>query len=200
VKCKSDLEKSAKIVKLRLQYEHELSTFCKQDQQDLVRYLQRQLISRDQRIAEQSYNIENLKNSSVPDSIDNNNNNNPNICKKTASIQILRSSDPDVITLTSDNKSADSGGGGELKSASRENTVNKSDTTSGNKPNLKNDEQDNSNSKFGDTKQDSSNGVVDRDSSRINTQDDDSRMFGNTKTDVLNSDKSSSKDEQCSCE
>ncbi|CAF4638460.1 unnamed protein product [Rotaria socialis] len=102
VKCKSDLEKAAKITKLRLQYEHELSTFCKQDQQDLVRYLQRQLISRDQRIAEQSYDIENLKNLSVPDSIDNNNNNNnnPNIYKKIASIQILRSSDLDVITLT----------------------------------------------------------------------------------------------------
>jgi hypothetical protein len=87
VKCKSDLDKSAKITKLRLQYEYELNTFCKQDQKDLVCYLQRQLIARDQRIAEQSYDIEQLKNLSVTNSIDDNN---ANTNKKIAPIQILR--------------------------------------------------------------------------------------------------------------
>ncbi|CAF2517506.1 unnamed protein product [Rotaria sp. Silwood2] len=94
VKCKSDLDKSAKITKLRLQYEHELNTFCKQDQKDLVCYLQRQLIARDQRIAEQSYDIEQLKNLSIINSVDSNN---TNICKKLIPIQVLRSSDPDVV-------------------------------------------------------------------------------------------------------
>lgn len=72
-----------------------MHTFCKQDQQDLVRYLQRQLIARDQRIAEQSYDIEQFKSLSSTSNIDVNNN--PNIYKKTAPIKILRSNDPDVI-------------------------------------------------------------------------------------------------------
>src|ERR1700683_3818549 len=84
VKCKSDLDKSAKITKLRLQFEYELNTFCKQDQKDLVCYLQRQLLIRDQRITELSYDIEQLKNS-----IFNNNEN-----KKIEPIQILRCNDP----------------------------------------------------------------------------------------------------------
>ncbi|CAF0724809.1 unnamed protein product [Rotaria sordida] len=98
VKCKSDLDKSAKITKLRLQYEHELNLFCKQDQKDLVRYLQRQLIVRDQRIAEQSYDIEQLKNLSITNCVDGSN---ANIYKKIAPIQILKSSDPDVVISTS---------------------------------------------------------------------------------------------------
>ena len=71
-----------------------MNTFCKQDQKDLVRYLQRQLIARDQRIVEQSYDIEKFKNSSEANNI---NDNNTNINKKTAPIQILRNSDPDVV-------------------------------------------------------------------------------------------------------
>lgn len=98
VKCKSDLDKAAKITKLRLQYEYELSTFCKQDQKDLVCYLQRQLITRDQRIAEQSYDIEQLRNSSETNSTNDNNADTDN--KRTAPIQILRNSNPDLIMST----------------------------------------------------------------------------------------------------
>ena len=97
VKCKSDLDKSAKIAKLRLQYEHELHSFCKQDQKDLVCYLQRQILLRDQRIAEQSYDIEQLKGSSLSNSI---HENNVNVNKKCVQIQILKSSDPDLVIST----------------------------------------------------------------------------------------------------
>jgi hypothetical protein len=97
VKCKSDLDKSSKITKLRLQYEYELNTFCKQDQKDLVCYLQRQLIARDQRIAEQSYDIEQLKNLSVTNSIDDNN---VNTNKKIAPIEILRDNNYDLNSST----------------------------------------------------------------------------------------------------
>ncbi|CAF3395791.1 unnamed protein product [Rotaria socialis] len=96
VKCKSDLDKSAKITKLRLQFEYELNTFCKQDQKDLVCYLQRQLLMRDQRITELSYDIEQLKNSILT----NNTDDNEKINKKTQPIQILRSNDPDLVTST----------------------------------------------------------------------------------------------------
>ncbi|CAF3928831.1 unnamed protein product [Rotaria sp. Silwood2] len=95
VKCKSDLDKSAKITKLRLQFEYELNTFCKQDQKDFVCYLQRQLLMRDQRITELSYDIEQLKNTTL-----NNNNDNEKINRKTQPIQILRSNDPDLVTST----------------------------------------------------------------------------------------------------
>ena len=90
VKCKSDLDKSAKITKQRLQFEYELSTFCKEDQKDLVCYLQRQLLMRDQRITELSYDIEQLKNSTL--------NNYEN--KKLEPIQILRCNDPDLVIST----------------------------------------------------------------------------------------------------
>jgi len=90
VKCKSDLDKSAKITKQRLQFEYELSTFCKQDQKDLVCYLQRQLLIRDQRITELSYDIEQLKNSTL-NNIDN---------RKIEPIQILRCNDPDLVIST----------------------------------------------------------------------------------------------------
>ncbi len=90
VKCKSDLDKSAKITKLRLQFEYELSTFCKQDQKDLVCYLQRQLLVRDQRLSELSYDIEQLKNST----------NNPYENQKFEPIQILRCNDPDLVIST----------------------------------------------------------------------------------------------------
>ncbi|CAF0864016.1 unnamed protein product [Rotaria sp. Silwood1] len=95
VKCKSDLDKSAKITKLRLQFEYELNTFCKQDQKDVVCYLQRQLLMRDQRITELSYDIEQLKNTAL-----NNVNDNEKINIKTQPIQILRSNDPDLVTST----------------------------------------------------------------------------------------------------
>ncbi len=93
-KSKSDLDKSAKITKLRLQYEYELNTFCKEDQKDLVCYLQRQLLARDQRIAEQSFDIEQFK------SFNSINDNNAITNKKTKAIQILRSSDPDLVLST----------------------------------------------------------------------------------------------------
>ncbi len=97
VKCKADLDKSAKITKLRLQYEYELNSFCKQDQKDLVCYLQRQLLVRDQRIAEQSYDIEQLKALPVTASASDDN---ENTSKKIAPIQILRNSNPDLIMST----------------------------------------------------------------------------------------------------
>ena len=96
-KSKSDLDKSAKITKLRLQYEYELSQFCKEDQKDLVSYLQRQLLLRDQRIAEQSYDIEQLKTWSVPETATENN---ETASKKIAPVQILRSTDPDLVIST----------------------------------------------------------------------------------------------------
>jgi hypothetical protein len=71
-----------------------LSTFCKQDQKDLVCYLQRQLLVRDQRITELSYDIEQLKNYTL------NNNDNEKIYKKLEPIQILRSNDPDLVVST----------------------------------------------------------------------------------------------------
>jgi hypothetical protein len=52
-----------------------------------VCYLQRQLTVRDQRIAEQSYDIEQLKTSSDTNDTKN----------KTAQIQILRNNDPDLV-------------------------------------------------------------------------------------------------------
>jgi hypothetical protein len=90
VKCKSDLDKSAKITKLRLQFECELSSFCQHDQKDLVRYLQRQLLVRDQRLAEQAYDLEQLRNVGMTESIK----------KKTEPVQILRRNDPDLVTST----------------------------------------------------------------------------------------------------
>jgi hypothetical protein len=74
-----------------------LNTFCKQDQKDLVCYLQRQLIARDQRIAEQSYDIECLRNLSITNSISENS---ASANKKTAPIQILRTSNPDLVLST----------------------------------------------------------------------------------------------------
>jgi hypothetical protein len=71
-----------------------LSTFCKQDQKDLVCYLQRQLLARDQRISELSYDIEQLKHYTL------NNNDNEKIYKKLEPIQILRSNDPDLVVST----------------------------------------------------------------------------------------------------
>jgi hypothetical protein len=71
-----------------------LSTFCKQDQKDLVCYLQRQLLVRDQRITELSYDIEQLKHYTL------NNNDNEKIYKKLETIQILRSNDPDLVVST----------------------------------------------------------------------------------------------------
>jgi hypothetical protein len=62
-----------------------------------VCYLQRQLITRDQRIAEQSYDIEQLRNLSVTNSISDNN---AIANKKTAPIQILRTSNPDLVIST----------------------------------------------------------------------------------------------------
>lgn len=87
MKCKSDLDKSAKITKLRLQHEYEMNTFCKEDQKDLVCHLQRQLLVRDQRINELSFDLERLKNAST-------------INYKTQPIQILRSNDPDLVIST----------------------------------------------------------------------------------------------------
>ncbi len=71
-----------------------MSTFCKQDQKDLVCYLQRQLLVRDQRITELSYDIEQLKHYTL------NNNDNEKIYKKLETIQILRSNDPDLVVST----------------------------------------------------------------------------------------------------
>lgn len=90
MKCKSDLDKSAKITKLRLQFECELSSFCQYDQKDLVRYLQRQLLVRDQRLSEQAYDLEQLRNAGMSESIK----------KKTEPVQILRRNDPDLVTST----------------------------------------------------------------------------------------------------
>ena len=56
------MDKSAKLTKLRLQFEHELNEFCRTDQQDLVRYLKRQILQRDQRLAEQADNLGRLLN------------------------------------------------------------------------------------------------------------------------------------------
>ena len=93
VKCKSDLDKSAKITKLRLQFEYELNSFCKQDQKDLVCYLQRQLLIRDQRITELSYDLEQLRNLSQQSPSANEN-------PKFQPIQILRFNDPDLVVST----------------------------------------------------------------------------------------------------
>ncbi|CAF1089984.1 unnamed protein product [Adineta ricciae] len=131
-KSKSDLDKSAKITKLRLQYEHELNVFCKEDQKDLVSYLQRQLLLRDQRIAEQSYDIEQLKTWSVPETV---HDNNETASKKIAPVQILRSSDPDLVisTVMAGDEAKQGGGkssggdGGGSKPADKENKANKND-------------------------------------------------------------------------
>ena len=97
VKCKSDLDKAARITKLRLQYEYELNTFCKQDQRDLVCHLQRQLLARDQRIAELSYDVERLRNVSLTNSITD-----KQIITntKTVPVQLLRRNNPDLINST----------------------------------------------------------------------------------------------------
>ena len=71
-----------------------MNTFCKQDQKDLVCYLQRQISLRDQRIAEQSYDIEQLKNASII------NDSNAKADKKIASVQILRNNEPDLVVST----------------------------------------------------------------------------------------------------
>jgi len=88
VKCKSDLDKSAKITKLRLQFEYEMNTFCKDDQKDFVCYLQRQLMIRDQRIKELSYDLERTKSSLMFNE------------QKQQPIKILRSNDPDLVIST----------------------------------------------------------------------------------------------------
>lgn len=94
VKCKSDLDKSAKITKLRLQFEYELNCFCKQDQKDLVCYLQRQLLIRDQRITELSYDLEQLRNASIQQQQQ------QGESGKLEPIQILRFDDPDLVIST----------------------------------------------------------------------------------------------------
>ena len=77
-----------------MQFEYELSSFCKQDQKDLVCYLQRQLLVRDQRITELSYDLEQLRNASLQqqqqlgESV------------KLEPIQILRFDDPDLVIST----------------------------------------------------------------------------------------------------
>lgn len=95
VKCKSDLDKSAKITKLRLQFEYELNSFCKQDQKDLVCYLQRQLLVRDQRISELSYDLEQLRNASLQQQQQQ-----QGESVKLEPIQILRFDDPDLVIST----------------------------------------------------------------------------------------------------
>ncbi|CAF0721625.1 unnamed protein product [Adineta steineri] len=102
-KSKSDLDKSAKITKLHLQYEHELSIFCKEDQKDLVCYLQRQLLERDQRIGELTYDIEQLKTWSVGNTL---NDVWTSGNKKIAPVQVLRSSHPDLVMSTVSQKNA----------------------------------------------------------------------------------------------
>lgn len=52
------MDKSAQLSKLRLQLESEFKRFCTIDQKDFVAYLQRQILQRDQRIAELNYQLE----------------------------------------------------------------------------------------------------------------------------------------------
>jgi len=76
-----------------------LNTFCKQDQKDLVCYLQRQLLNRDQRLAEQSYELEQLKILSFTNN-NNNDDTSTNIIKKIVPLQVLRTNNPDIIIST----------------------------------------------------------------------------------------------------
>lgn len=80
-----------------MQYEYDLNTFCKQDQKDLVCYLQRQLLARDQRIAELSYDVERLRNVSLTNSITD-----KQIIAntKTVPVQLLRRNNPDLVNST----------------------------------------------------------------------------------------------------
>ncbi|CAF1190428.1 unnamed protein product, partial [Didymodactylos carnosus] len=104
VKCKADLDKASKIRKLRQQFENELRQFCKEDQQDIVIYLERQLLLREQLISEQLADLELLKKEKLNQENKNNNTNDVNnnnikgkIEPKKVPIQILRSNDPDVV-------------------------------------------------------------------------------------------------------
>ncbi|CAF3475664.1 unnamed protein product [Rotaria sp. Silwood1] len=201
VKCKSDLDKSAKITKLRLQYEHELNLFCKQDQKDLVCYLQRQLMVRDQRISEQSHDIEQMKNLSINNSVDSSN---ANTYKKIAPIQVLRSSDPDVVISAFDNTefknyfqimAGDETKQSSGKSADKENKASKNDTNSGDKGSSKNDAQSGGGNKSGGGKADNS-GSGDKGSSKNDGQSGGGNKSGGGKADNSGGgDKGSSKND-----
>jgi hypothetical protein len=96
IKCKSDLDKAAKLTKLRLQFENELTRFCQIDKRNLVDYLQRQLLERDQRIAEYVFDIEQMRASMF----DPHDHERSKTNKKIGRIQILRRNDPDLVTST----------------------------------------------------------------------------------------------------
>ncbi len=119
VKCKSDLDKSAKIKKLKLNYEMELMKFRTEDNCDLVSYLEKKINSKDLQIMEQSFELDTWR------SADNTLNSNAIAAsangpghdtsfnslsnsvrkyssgttgtKKTAPIDVIFSSDPDVV-------------------------------------------------------------------------------------------------------
>lgn len=78
-----------------MQFEYELNSFCKQDQKDLVCYLQRQLLVRDQRISELSYDLEQLRNASLQQQQQQ-----QGESVKLEPIQILRFDDPDLVIST----------------------------------------------------------------------------------------------------
>lgn len=131
LKCKSDLDKSAALKKLKINYEAELMKFRNEDNYDLVRYLEKQLSLKDIQLMEQSFELESWRShdntinsiavfgvngshsvtSSFNQDINNSHNNfsslnankfnnSNNSLSKKVPVDILYTSDPDVVTST----------------------------------------------------------------------------------------------------
>jgi hypothetical protein len=131
IKCKSDLDKSSVIKKLRLDYEMELMKFRTEENSNLVHHLEKQLSLKELQVMEQSYELETWRShettfnsvglyggvgvNSITNSFNQDitnshntffnsslNSTNKIITRKKVPVDILYTSDPDVVTSTVD--------------------------------------------------------------------------------------------------
>ena len=120
IKCKSDLDKSSIIKKLKIDYEIELMKFRNEENSDIVHHLEKQLSLKELQIMEQSYELESWRShettlnsvglhgigtnsigSSFHQELTSSHNTffNSKLTKKVP-VDILYTSDPDVVTST----------------------------------------------------------------------------------------------------
>jgi hypothetical protein len=122
VKCKSDLDKSSLIKKIKTDYEMELMKFRNEENSDLVHHLEKQLSLKELQIMEQSYELESWRShettinsvglhgigsNSIASSFHQDHTSslntflNPKVSySKKVPVDILYTSDPDVVTST----------------------------------------------------------------------------------------------------
>ena len=120
IKCKSDLDKSSLIKKIKIEYEMELMKFRNEENSDIVHHLEKQLSLKELQIMEQSYELESWRShdttlnsigllgigtTSIASSFHQDHTSslntflNPKITKKVP-VDILYTSDPDVVIST----------------------------------------------------------------------------------------------------